>query len=669
MTGYVRNDTADNIADGKTINASDFDGEFNAIQVAFNSSTGHKHDGTTGGGALISYNDLTDLPTSAGATELNDLSDAVVTATSIGLGVSGALSSNSVKVGLLSSANTDTVAIGYSAQGTTSATNSVVIGSTASASATNTVAVGYSADSTGLYATAIGSNAQATNNYTVSVGASANASGSDSTAIGVSAEAGSYSVSLGRLAGNKNYSYAVSIGRDSSANGNNAIAIGSNSSASSSGIAIGSSVSAASDQVKIGGTSVNRLTVGNILDTSIAPSGYLLSWGGSSFSWVDPSNFGGSKTIIDNNYSLPYVSGKSTGDLLIATSSGNFIIYDSSLSASATNIDGYGIPGRFLGALYGSNNPLPNPSSYGNQRYNGTLWVDPSDNLFKYYDYNRFVYEGYQGDGWYAVGGGGGATIHDSAFDLWGSAPSSGELVFVRQNGNQWIYDSDDNNSVLFSIDNSWSKVGLKPVTAYKGGNGKPFSVMDDNNPDYKYDGTIGFDYQDSNGDGYGLYVYNKRRYENEGYQGDGWYLIGGGGGGGGGTSSLVGATLRFDSNTQGFSISIFVTEVRLGDGNYWSTNYLFISGIVTDISGTPTTESDLDWAVVASDNYAGAPFFWDMAGISSSTESQSNGCFTFETAVISPSLAVGDAFTLVAMYNDLPFTNFYSNWESNGAF
>src|SRR6056300_793452 len=52
-TGYVRNDTADNIADGNVINASDLDGEFDAIQSAFNASTGHSHDGTSGEGPQI----------------------------------------------------------------------------------------------------------------------------------------------------------------------------------------------------------------------------------------------------------------------------------------------------------------------------------------------------------------------------------------------------------------------------------------------------------------------------------------------------------------------------------------------------------------------------------------------------------------------------------------
>lgn len=52
-TGYTRNDTANNIADGNVINASDLDGEFDAIQSAFNGSSGHSHDGTTGEGPKI----------------------------------------------------------------------------------------------------------------------------------------------------------------------------------------------------------------------------------------------------------------------------------------------------------------------------------------------------------------------------------------------------------------------------------------------------------------------------------------------------------------------------------------------------------------------------------------------------------------------------------------
>ena len=52
-TGYVRNDTTNNIADGGVIDAADLDGEFDAVVAAFNESTGHTHDGTGAEGAPI----------------------------------------------------------------------------------------------------------------------------------------------------------------------------------------------------------------------------------------------------------------------------------------------------------------------------------------------------------------------------------------------------------------------------------------------------------------------------------------------------------------------------------------------------------------------------------------------------------------------------------------
>ena len=51
-TGYVRNDTSGNIANGKVIDATDLDGEFDAIVTAF-STSGHTHDGTTAEGGKV----------------------------------------------------------------------------------------------------------------------------------------------------------------------------------------------------------------------------------------------------------------------------------------------------------------------------------------------------------------------------------------------------------------------------------------------------------------------------------------------------------------------------------------------------------------------------------------------------------------------------------------
>lgn len=53
MAGYTRQDTANSIANGNVIDADVFDDEYNAIEAAFNASSGHTHDGSTGGGAPI----------------------------------------------------------------------------------------------------------------------------------------------------------------------------------------------------------------------------------------------------------------------------------------------------------------------------------------------------------------------------------------------------------------------------------------------------------------------------------------------------------------------------------------------------------------------------------------------------------------------------------------
>lgn len=53
MAGYTRADTANNISNGSVVDADDLDAEFNSIEAAFNSSTGHTHDGTSAEGSAI----------------------------------------------------------------------------------------------------------------------------------------------------------------------------------------------------------------------------------------------------------------------------------------------------------------------------------------------------------------------------------------------------------------------------------------------------------------------------------------------------------------------------------------------------------------------------------------------------------------------------------------
>ena len=52
MAGYTRQAAA-NIVTGSVIDADDFNDEYNQVQSAFNSSTGHAHDGSAGEGAPI----------------------------------------------------------------------------------------------------------------------------------------------------------------------------------------------------------------------------------------------------------------------------------------------------------------------------------------------------------------------------------------------------------------------------------------------------------------------------------------------------------------------------------------------------------------------------------------------------------------------------------------
>ena len=101
--GYTRNDTANNIADGNIINASDLDGEFDALQAAFAASTGHSHDGTSGEGPQIDTAGLADDAVTAA--KLDD----TASFTMAGLTVSGAVALNgSTTIG---NADTDTVTV------------------------------------------------------------------------------------------------------------------------------------------------------------------------------------------------------------------------------------------------------------------------------------------------------------------------------------------------------------------------------------------------------------------------------------------------------------------------------------------------------------------------------------------------------------------------------
>ena len=52
-TGYIRQDTGNNIENDEIADATYLDLEYDAIQAAFHATAGHAHDGTTGGGGPI----------------------------------------------------------------------------------------------------------------------------------------------------------------------------------------------------------------------------------------------------------------------------------------------------------------------------------------------------------------------------------------------------------------------------------------------------------------------------------------------------------------------------------------------------------------------------------------------------------------------------------------
>jgi len=120
-TGYTRNDTANNIADGNVINASDLDGEFDALQSAFNGTTGHSHDGTSGEGPPIDTDGIAnDAVTLGTKTSGNYVAAGAVS----GVGLSGSASAEGATFTVTSNAtnaNTASTIVARDASGNFSA--------------------------------------------------------------------------------------------------------------------------------------------------------------------------------------------------------------------------------------------------------------------------------------------------------------------------------------------------------------------------------------------------------------------------------------------------------------------------------------------------------------------------------------------------------------------
>ena len=120
-TGYTRNDTSNNIADGNVINASDLDGEFDAIQSAFDASSGHSHDGTTGEGPQIAAAGIANNAVALGTKTTGNY---VATGAVSGVGLSGSASAEGATFTVTSNAtnaNTANTIVSRDASGNFSA--------------------------------------------------------------------------------------------------------------------------------------------------------------------------------------------------------------------------------------------------------------------------------------------------------------------------------------------------------------------------------------------------------------------------------------------------------------------------------------------------------------------------------------------------------------------
>lgn len=120
-TGYTRNDTSNNIADGNVINASDLDGEFDALQSAFDASSGHSHDGTTGEGPQIAAAGIANNAVALGTKTTGNY---VATGAVSGVGLSGSASAEGATFTVTSNAtnaNTANTIVSRDASGNFSA--------------------------------------------------------------------------------------------------------------------------------------------------------------------------------------------------------------------------------------------------------------------------------------------------------------------------------------------------------------------------------------------------------------------------------------------------------------------------------------------------------------------------------------------------------------------
>ena len=150
-TGYTRNDTPNNIADGNVINASDLDGEFDAIQAAFDGTSGHSHDGTTGEGPQIGAAGIANDAVALGTKTTGNY---VAAGAVSGVGRSGSASAEGATFTVTSNAtdaNTASTIVARDASGNFSAgTITATLSGNATTATTATTANSVAADSVAL---------------------------------------------------------------------------------------------------------------------------------------------------------------------------------------------------------------------------------------------------------------------------------------------------------------------------------------------------------------------------------------------------------------------------------------------------------------------------------------------------------------------------------------